>query len=270
MKSRAGRRAETAQCCLRNAWRESEMNSKASRIGSIGISSCYFLARALWKALQRIAHIQCAGDAVVLCYHAIPPQHACAFSSQMDMLRRYCVPVAPNFRGTVPVNKRFASVTFDDGHLSVLENAVPVLQRYQIPCAIFFITELFGQPAPWAGLEGYDPKDTYLAEDEIAELPGGWVIVGSHTATHPRLPQIAANERLRELGDSRRRLQQLTGQPVELFAFPYGAQNADCIREAAQTGYERVFTVEPRSAFRQQDEYVTGRVIVDPQDWKIE
>lgn len=246
------------------------MNSKTSRVCSIVISACYFLARASWKALQRVAGVRPAGEAVVLCYHAIPRQHARAFSSQMNMLRRYCLPVAPNFSGVVPANKRFASVTFDDGHMSVLENAIPVLRHYQIPCAIFFITDLFGQPAPWAGLEGYDPQDTYLIEDDLAELPQDWVIVGSHTATHPRLPEIAANQRLRELGDSRRRLQQLTDQPVTLFAFPYGAQNADCIREAAQTGYERVFTVEPKSAFRQQNEYVTGRVIADPQDWKIE
>jgi peptidoglycan/xylan/chitin deacetylase (PgdA/CDA1 family) len=246
------------------------MNRGISQVVCLWVSACYFLVRALWKMLGKMTGLPAAGEGVVLCYHAIPPQHAADFSAQMEMLRRYCIPVAPNHTGTVPANKRFAAVTFDDGHKSVLENAIPVLIRYQIPCAIFFITELFGQPAPWAGLKGYDPEDTYLREDDIAHLPNWLVIVGSHTATHPRLPRMAASHRLRELADSRTRLQQLTGQPIELFAFPYGAQNSDCVRDAAKAGYERVFTVEPKSAFRRPNEYVTGRVVADPHDWKIE
>lgn len=246
------------------------MNRRISRVVCLWISAGYLLVRTLWKTLRRMAGVPIAGEGVVLCYHAIPPQHAAAFSLQMETLRRYCIPVAPNHTGTVPANKRFAAVTFDDGHKSVLENAIPVLRRYRIPCAIFFITELFGQPAPWAGLKGYGAEDTYLVEDDIAHLPNRLVIVGSHTATHPRLPGISASQRLRELADSRRRLQQLTGQAVDLFAFPYGAQNSECVRDAAEAGYERVFTVEPKAAFRRPNEYVTGRVVADPHDWKIE
>ena len=245
------------------------MNRTISRIVCLWISACYFLARALWKILQRSTGLA-AGEGVVLCYHAISPRHAAAFSAQMETLRRYCIPVAPNHTGKVPGNKRFAAVTFDDGHKSVLQNAIPILRRYQIPCAIFFITELFGRPAPWAGVKGYDREDTYLTEDDIRQLPCELVIVGSHTATHPRLPRLARAQRVCELADSRKRLQQLTGQPVDLFAFPYGAQNGDCVREAAEAGYQRVFTVEPKAAFRRPNEYVTGRVVADPDDWKIE
>lgn len=246
------------------------MRRKISRIACLCISACYFMARAPWKAWQRMIGLAAGGDGVVLCYHAVPLRHAAGFSWQMQALRRFCTPVAPNYRGTVPPNRRYAAVTFDDGHRSVLDNAVPVLRRFSIPCAIFFIADWFGQSAPWAGLQGYDPEDTYLTKQDLAQLPTDMVVVGSHTATHPRLPQISASDWIPELAGSRNCLAQLTGRPVDLFAFPYGAQNPLCIREAAQTGFERVFTVEPKAAFKRPNEFVTGRVVADPYDWKIE
>jgi peptidoglycan/xylan/chitin deacetylase (PgdA/CDA1 family) len=188
----------------------------------------------------------------------------------MRTLRRFCTPVSPDYHGRVPVNQRFAAVTFDDAHRSVLENALPVLRRDKIPCVIFFITEWFGLSAPWAGREGYEAQDTYLTEDDLAQLPTDLVLVGSHTATHPRLPGISGSQRLAELADSRRCLQRFADRPVSLFAFPFGALSSDCLREAAHVGYERVFTVEPKAAFKRPNEFVTGRVAADPWDWKIE
>jgi glycosyltransferase involved in cell wall biosynthesis len=42
------------------------------------------------------------------------------------------------------------------------------------------------------------------------------------------------------------------------------------IRWSKEAGYQRVFTVEPVTAFSEPSEYVTGRVPVDPTDWPIE
>jgi peptidoglycan/xylan/chitin deacetylase (PgdA/CDA1 family) len=171
--------------------------------------------------------------------------------------------------GTTP-GQRYTAITFDDGHRSVSENALPVMRERRIACAIFFITELLGKPAPWAGLKGYEIHDTYLTEDELKRLDESMVIVGSHTTSHERLPSLSKSERLKQFLDSRACLESLTGRPVRLFAFPFGTQSQDCITESTQSGYERVFTVEPTVGFKRPNEFVCGRIVVDPDDWRVE
>ena len=48
-------------------------------------------------------------------------------------------------------------VTFDDGYLDVLQNAVPILERYQIPATIFVVTGNLGEPFWWDRLADRQP-----------------------------------------------------------------------------------------------------------------
>jgi peptidoglycan/xylan/chitin deacetylase (PgdA/CDA1 family) len=73
----------------------------------------------------------------------------------------------------------------------------------------------------WAG--GGSPRVRPLVADEVrqlAELPG--VTIGSHTVNHLALPDNG-NSRLVEINDCQLELKRITGQPVEMFAYPYGA-----------------------------------------------
>ena len=57
---------------------------------------------------------------------------------------------------------------------------------------------------------------------------------------------------------------------IRLFSFPYGAENDRLVDLCREAGYERVFTILPRLALLDPQEYVTGRVVVDPTDWPLE
>ena len=73
----------------------------------------------------------------------------------------------------------------------------------------------------WSGVVA--PRARPLLADEVrqlAQLPG--VSIGGHTVNHLSLPDTATSA-VAEIGDCQAELRRITGQPVELFAYPYGA-----------------------------------------------
>ena len=73
-----------------------------------------------------------------------------------------------------------------------------------------------------------------LGIEELRAVYDGFTIA-NHTLTHPRLDQLPLDAARREIGDGRARLQDLFGQPVSGFVYPFGAHDsatADAVREA--------------------------------------
>ena len=71
----------------------------------------------------------------------------------------------------------------------------------------------------------------------LAELAdAGWE-VGSHTRSHPRLPQVDDAALARELGDSRELIAERLGRPCESIAYPYGDFDERVVRATAAAGY---------------------------------
>jgi peptidoglycan/xylan/chitin deacetylase (PgdA/CDA1 family) len=72
------------------------------------------------------------------------------------------------------------------------------------------------------------------------------------------------------LEHSKAQLEAILGCKVGLFSFPHGECDAQTIALARAAGYDRVFTINPSNAFTSADNFVQGRVLVDPADWPLE
>jgi peptidoglycan/xylan/chitin deacetylase (PgdA/CDA1 family) len=188
----------------------------------------------------------------------------------MDILRRYVEPVRADVEAPLSAGKLYAAVTFDDAYQSVIQNALPELEKRTIPCALFVVTNFLGQFAPWSGTPGFSRDDRCITVEQLVGLSSDLVLIGSHTMTHPYLPSLAEDAARRELSESRRLLQQVIQREVRLFAFPHGAFNASLVACCQEAGYERVFSIERTMAFSGAQEYVIGRVSTDPTDWSLE
>ncbi len=70
-----------------------------------------------------------------------------------------------------------------------------------------------------------------LDRDEIAKMgASGLIRFGSHTATHLRLGgRISTQELVREIVDSRKHLQDLSGQAIDLFCYPNGETSPEAV-----------------------------------------
>lgn len=126
-------------------------------------------------------------------------------------------------------DKKVNSITFDDGYMEVYQIAYPYLLEKKIPFTIFVITDLIG-------------TDGYLGEEQLRELLGsGLCTIGSHTCSHSMMRFLNEEDCFKELKDSKLRLEQITGRPVEIIAYPYGSVYACSMREqylAKKAGYK--------------------------------
>jgi peptidoglycan/xylan/chitin deacetylase (PgdA/CDA1 family) len=198
------------------------------------------------------AHSGPAADVVVLCYHAlsetwpavlsVTPQQ---FELQIElMLRRGYVGATFHDAVHEPPGEKVFAVTFDDSYRSVNRLAAPILERLGIPGTVFVPTSFVGseQPMSWAGIDGWldGPHAAELVPMSWQELrslaTAGWEI-GSHTRTHPRLPELTDPELAEELSASRDELERGMGLPCLSLAFPYGAEDERVVRATETAGY---------------------------------
>src|ERR671931_1395402 len=140
--------------------------------------------------------------------------------------------------GTLP--PRTVVVTFDDGFRSVLR-ARPILDEVGFPATVFVVTSFVesGEPLRWPGLE---QSEDSLGWPELELLrEAGWE-VGSHTVTHPLLPDLDDADLERELVYSRSTIRKRLGL-CETLAYPYGRADERTAAAAARAGYLAAFTL---------------------------
>jgi peptidoglycan/xylan/chitin deacetylase (PgdA/CDA1 family) len=137
---------------------------------------------------------------------------------------------------------RAALLTFDDAHISVLRDALPLLRRHGFPAVCFVPTAFVGGTNSFdLGIEPIEPVCTW---DELAELERHGVSAQSHSRSHPWLSLLSAGDRERELVESRRAIEERLDRAVTLFAYPYSdaclsAGGIDA--EVAAAGYRAAF-----------------------------
>jgi peptidoglycan/xylan/chitin deacetylase (PgdA/CDA1 family) len=84
------------------------------------------------------------------------------------------------------------------------------------------------QVPDWAGL---------MTWEHIRELAAEGHEIGSHSLTHPLLPQCSDAEITEEVAGSRRALQEKTGAAIDSLCYPNGDHDDRCVRAAEQAGY---------------------------------
>ncbi len=192
----------------------------------------------------------------ILMYHRIVPTaqpdvlavHPRRFADQMAWLRqhrRVMSLAAATEELRTGVDRGPATViTFDDGYLDTLFEAVPVLLRHRLPATIFVTTDfLDGGRHPRYRKERGRVHFDWTELRQLAALPG--IDIGSHTVTHPYLTQLDAVAMQRELVDSKARLEQALGRPVHSLCYPSGDFGARERSAAQLAGYRMAVTVVP-------------------------
>lgn len=98
-----------------------------------------------------------------------------------------------------------------------------------------------------AALGGVQVPDwaSMMSWEQISALHGAGHEIGSHSMTHPLLPDLS-DARLRdEITASRLRLSSATGGEVASFCYPNGSYDARCLSAVRAAGYECAVTTTP-------------------------
>ncbi len=150
-----------------------------------------------------------------------------------------------------PLPPRPVVISFDDGYESVYENAYPIMQTHGFTGVMYLIGNAVGS------------KD-YMDAGQIQEMIGsGWEI-GSHSMTHPHLPDVH-DQIGYEGGHSKDRLASEMGisiGAVETFAYPYGEIDPFVVGKIAEYGYLAAVGLGTQYVHNLQTLYYLSRIEV--------
>ncbi|TMJ96082.1 MAG: polysaccharide deacetylase family protein [Actinobacteria bacterium] len=156
--------------------------------------------------------------------------------------------VIAHYRAGAALPLRSVLLTFDDGYHDHLEYALPVLQAHGYPATVFVPTAYLDEPRPLPHerrLVARGIVNRTLDWGELAELVAEGVSIGSHGVSHRVLTALEPDEAVREIVESKARLEERLGAPVQAFAYPKGAAgqfdgaHVSAVRAA---GYDLAFT----------------------------
>jgi peptidoglycan/xylan/chitin deacetylase (PgdA/CDA1 family) len=131
------------------------------------------------------------------------------------------------FSNNIP--EKSVVLTFDDGHISNYTLAFPVLTKFKIAATFFIVPMFIG-------------KDNYLSKDQIHEMTKYGMRFESHSLTHPYMPSLNRQEIVREVRDSKLRLENILGDEIRHFSVPYGFYTKYLIQCVKENGYLSLVT----------------------------
>jgi peptidoglycan/xylan/chitin deacetylase (PgdA/CDA1 family) len=127
-------------------------------------------------------------------------------------------------------------ITFDDGYQNVFEQGLPVLARHGFRAIQFIPSELIGRCNEWMVANG-DVPVRIMDREQIRDWLAAGHEIGSHSATHPKLPRLSPAQMKEEITTSKKRLEDLFGIPIRHFAYPFGRFNQAVSDLVAEAGY---------------------------------
>lgn len=178
-------------------------------------------------------------DAPILLYHRIDiPEYALSpyyvtpehFEQQMALLKNWGYEtismnmLARAIRAGEDLPARPLVISFDDGQLSVYENAFPIMKKYGFTGILYLVGT-------------YVDAQTFMTSAQIKEMvAAGWE-VGSHSMSHQDLTALESDQQFYEVTKSREVLMEKIGEPVNSFAYPFGYYNEGLMNMARRAGY---------------------------------
>jgi peptidoglycan/xylan/chitin deacetylase (PgdA/CDA1 family) len=195
----------------------------------------------------------------ILTYHQIehaPPKGApyrglyvspSAFNRQMAMLKLLGYQglsmsrLMPYLRGEL--QGKVVGISFDDGYLNNMNNALPVLQKYGFTSTCYAVSQLLGKSNEWDRDIGIAQTPLMTAVQLEAWVAGGQE-VGAHTRRHAHLTQLDVASCQDEIELSKAELEAMTHSPISHFCYPYGDFNEETAKMVGRAGFQTATTTQ--------------------------
>jgi peptidoglycan/xylan/chitin deacetylase (PgdA/CDA1 family) len=100
-------------------------------------------------------------------------------------------------------------LSFDDASGGQYTNALPILQRLDMPATFFVMTVVLDRP-------------NWLSRDEVRALDAAGMTIASHTWDHHPVTKYGDRDWPIQLEKPRAQLEEIVGHDVDLFAYLYG------------------------------------------------
>jgi peptidoglycan/xylan/chitin deacetylase (PgdA/CDA1 family) len=193
-----------------------------------------------------------------------------AFAEQMAALRRWGYESVSfrqlfrTLRGEADLPRKPVILTFDDGYTSVADLAAPVLQKEGMTATVFVVTDAIGKCNDWDadGGSNLPIMDQTVLRELVAK---GWEL-GAHSCRHPDLSKLDDNQRRVETTRSKMALEEMFGQAIQVFAYPFGICPPEMPSILAAAGYAGGVSIFSPSRSVTSDPFRMRRIYVHQGD----
>lgn len=120
-------------------------------------------------------------------------------------------------------------ITFDDGHASNFDLALPLLLKYDLTAYFFVTTDFIGK------------RKHFCDWSALAEMQRAGMIIGSHGITHRFFEDLEECDARHEFSQSRQIIEAELEDIVFSISFPGGRYSVENMEQARQCGYSQIF-----------------------------
>ena len=115
----------------------------------------------------------------------------------------------------------------------------------------------------WAGIAPDRVRDRVMSAEEVRGLArSGFFSIGAHSVSHAPLPELNRFEKAAEIAGSRRACEEILGQPVLGFAYPFGDLDAESREEVRRAGFRFACSTMPEPVRADSPRYALPRLSV--------
>ncbi|WP_020659894.1 polysaccharide deacetylase family protein [Amycolatopsis benzoatilytica] len=133
-------------------------------------------------------------------------------------------------------------LTFDDGYVDFVRNALPLLERHRFTATVFVVAGRLGGRNDW---DPDGPRKPLLTACQVREVAAAGMEIGCHGWWHVPLSKSTAQQADQEIAHSRRLLREVSGQDVQGFCYPYGDVSGSAVHRVRAAGYRYACATRP-------------------------
>ncbi|MEX2351386.1 MAG: polysaccharide deacetylase family protein [Balneolaceae bacterium] len=138
--------------------------------------------------------------------------------------------------GKLTLPSRPIIITFDDGYLDTLENAIPVLNELNMRAVIFVMGNRKLKSARWDELDGVD-RCPLMSDEQIRTAQKMGFEIGAHSLDHYPLTYLSEEDILYEVTRSKELIEEVLEEPIQTFSYPYGSVDERVKKVVSDTGF---------------------------------
>jgi peptidoglycan/xylan/chitin deacetylase (PgdA/CDA1 family) len=222
-----------------------------------------------------------SGRAVFLCWHSVAPEGPTYLTVSADVFERQLAALEAHgfgYGGLEELDGVVAGadgpptvfLTFDDGFLDNFETVLPILRAHRARAFVFVLPPLVDGAAPLRWPEVAADSERFATMRSVnwtmvEQMREGGFVIGSHTLSHPHLPELGETELREELSASRQALVDRLGA-CDTIAYPFGEWSPRVAAAARDCGYRFAFSLPTETGQRGADPWSIPRVNVDYRD----
>lgn len=233
------------------------------------------------RTVADAATIMARKQVPVLCYHHIRPirmpgKASSGYEVTPEQFRQQMKMLSDSGYKTVlpdqlynylafgdPLPEKPVMITYDDTDEEQFSIGKVEMDKYGFKGVYFIMTISIGRP-------------NYMSKDQIKQLAQEGHAIESHTWRHDRVDKylttphidkgtnkMVENDWDLQLGEQRKRLEDISGKPIHYFAYPFGIWKPSAFPELKKRDFKLAFQLStPRDST--EPLYTVRRIIIDP------